>query len=124
MVLAARLGGGNSFGDIPFSGYQSYGGRNQRGYPQGKYRGKHTTAVQAELRWMFSERWGVVAFAGSGKVWGSEDVETFRSAEWLPSIGAGIRFRLLKKLKINARLDVAYGKNGNDGIYFSLMEAF
>lgn len=45
LVLAARLGGGSSFGDVPFSGYQSYGGRNQRGYPQGKYRGKHTAAL-------------------------------------------------------------------------------
>lgn len=73
---------------------------------------------------MFSQKWGVVGFFGSGKIWGSEEAETFRTAEWLPSTGAGIRFRLLKARKINLRLDFAWGKNGNDGIYFGLMEAF
>ena len=68
-------------------------------------------SAQIEYRWRFWGRWGLVGFAGSGRVWGGEEEDsTFRNSEWLPSIGAGIR--------------LIQGSNGNHGLYIGLMEAF
>ena len=124
-ILAWRVAGGGSYGDVPFSGLQSYGLRNSlRGYPAGKYRDRHMLTGQAELRWWFKPRWGTVAFAGSGRLWGSDERNTFRNGEWLPSVGAGLRFMALPEKKITIRVDYAWGTGGNEGLYIGLMEAF
>jgi outer membrane protein assembly factor BamA len=126
-VLAAQLSGGHSLGDVPFAGYQTYGMRNTlRGYPTGKYRGKHMVGIQAEYRWNFYQRWGMVAFGGIGSVWGggSNQEKEIYEKEFLPSIGTGLRFMLSREKKINMRLDYAWGVNGNEGVYLGIMEAF
>lgn len=126
-VVALRLSGGSAFGDVPFGGYQVYGGRaTLRGYAMGKYRGKHLLAGQAEFRWTFYRRFGAVAFAGVGSVWGGENrsEEDVFERGLLPSVGAGLRFTLSTDKRINARLDYAFGVNGNDGLYLGIMEAF
>ncbi|TNJ45793.1 BamA/TamA family outer membrane protein [Tamlana fucoidanivorans] len=125
-VLATRLSGGSAFGDVPFDGYQTYGSRSSlRGYEAGKYRGKHLITLQSELRWRFYRKWGAVFFAGTGSVWGNENngEEEFER-QWLPSAGAGLRFMVSPAKKINLRLDYAYGVDGNQGLYFGVMEAF
>lgn len=126
MVLATMASGNFSTGDVPFSGYQSFGTRNTlRGYPGGKYRGKYMTAVQAEYRWRFYRRWGAVLFAGTGSVWGNEEEpDGFANRSWLPSAGIGARFMISKVKKINIRVDYAVGVDGNQGIYFGMREAF
>jgi len=126
-VLVFRVSGGSAFGDVPFGGYQSYGGRSTlRGYAMGKYRGRHLIAGQAEYRWTFYRRLGAVAFAGVGTVWGgeSQSEEDVFERGLLPSVGAGIRYTLSKDKRINARIDYAFGMNGNDGLYLGIMEAF
>lgn len=126
-VIAAMLSGGNSVGDVPFSGYQVYGMRSSlRGYPTGKYRAENMIALQAEYRWNFYGRWGLVAFAGIGSIWGGENQQTEEVFEKqsLPGFGLGLRFMLSEERKINARLDYAWGKDGNEGLYLSIMEAF
>ncbi len=40
------------------------GGDDIRGYSQGKYRNNQVYTLQAEYRWNFYKRWGMVAFAG------------------------------------------------------------
>ncbi len=125
-VLGFSLSGGIATGDVPFDGYQSYGLRNNlRGYPVGKYRGKNMAALQAEYRRNIYNRWGAVAFAGTGSVWGNDDngEEAFERT-WLPSIGLGIRYMVSKEKRINLRLDFAMGVDGNQGVYFGIMEAF
>jgi outer membrane protein assembly factor BamA len=125
--LSARLAGGHSVGDVPFSGYQSFGSRNNlRGYPGGKYRGRHMIGLQAEYGWQFYGRWGMVAFGGVGSLWGgsAKEEEDIFEKELLPSIGTGIRFMLSEERKINLRLDAAWGINGNHGLYLGIMEAF
>ncbi len=126
MVLASMVTGIFSTGDVPFSGFQSYGMRNNlRGYPAGKYRGKYMATFQAEFRWRFYRRWGAVAFAGTGSIWGDENDEySFANRNWLPSAGIGARFMISKVKKINLRLDYAVGVDGNMGLYFGMMEAF
>ncbi len=127
-VLAFSVNGGFATGDVPFDGYQNYGIRNSlRGYSTGKYKGRHMIASQAEYRWNFYKRWGAVAFAGSGRVWGTDDEnegEKSFKKNWLPSVGGGLRFMVSREKRINLRLDYAWGVDGNQGLYFGVMEAF
>jgi outer membrane protein assembly factor BamA len=125
-VLAFNLSGGFAFGDVPFDGYQIYGVRNSlRGYEAGKYKGKNMVALQAEYRWPFYKKWGAVFFGGTGSVWGNDNngEEAFER-DWLPSGGLGLRYMVSKAKKINLRLDYAIGVDGNQGVYFGVMEAF
>jgi hypothetical protein len=39
-----------------------------RGFPATDYLGRSSSSVQGEARWQWSERWGLVAFAGGGYV--------------------------------------------------------
>ncbi|MFK5854850.1 MAG: BamA/TamA family outer membrane protein [Bacteroidota bacterium] len=124
-VLAFALGGGFATGDVPFDGYQNYGVRNNlRGYQAGKYKGKHMLAGQAEYRWRFYRRWGAVAFAGVGSIWGNDQEEEIFEQQLLPSGGLGMRFMISREKRINLRLDYALGIDGNQGLYFGVMEAF
>jgi len=125
-VLGFSLAGGIATGDVPFDGYQGYGARNNlRGYPVGKYRGRNMAALQAEYRRNIYKRWGAVAFAGTGSIWGNEDngEEAFERT-WLPSVGVGARYMISLEKRINLRLDYAVGVDGNQGVYFGIMEAF
>jgi outer membrane protein assembly factor BamA len=125
-ILAFNLSGGFAFGDVPFDGYQNYGIRNSlRGYEAGKYKGKNMVALQTEYRWQFYKKWGTVFFAGTGSVWGNENngEEEFERS-WLPSAGLGFRYMVSKAKKINFRLDYSIGVDGNQGLYFGVMEAF
>lgn len=124
-ILAFSVNGGFATGDVPFDGYQNYGIRNSlRGYTTGKYKGPHMVAAQAEYRWNFYKRWGAVAFAGTGSIWGNKDDEESFERAWLPSVGGGFRFMVSREKKINLRLDYAWGVDGNQGLYFGVMEAF
>ena len=125
-VLAMRFAGGFSVGDVPFDGYQSYGMRGTlRGYQAGKYRGKHMAGIQAEYRWQFYKRLGLVGFAGVGTIWGQSDQEKdVFEKDLLPSVGTGLRFQLSPERKINLRMDYAWGVNDNEGFYLGIMEAF
>jgi outer membrane protein assembly factor BamA len=126
-LLATKLAGGHSVGDVPFSGYQTWGMRGTlRGYPTGKYRGLNLIGIQTEYRWQFYKRWGMVAFGGVGTIWGGESPreEEIFEKQWLPSVGTGLRFLLSEEKHINMRLDAAWGVNGEKGIYFGIMEAF
>jgi outer membrane translocation and assembly module TamA len=82
-------------------------------------------ASQAEYRWKFYKKWGAVFFGGTGSIWGNENngEEEFER-HWLPSAGLGLRFMVSEEKKINMRLDFAVGVDGNQGLYFGVMEAF
>ena len=125
-ILAIAATGGFATGDVPFDGYQNYGFRNNlRAYTTGKYKGPNMVAVQAEYRWQFYKKWGAVGFVGSGSIWGDEDNNhKFAERDWLPSAGIGARFMVSREKKINIRLDYAWGVDGNQGLYFGVMEAF
>ena len=126
LILALNIAGGFASGDVPFDGYQNYGVRNSlRGYEAGKYKGRNMIAAQAELRYSFHNKWGGVVFGGTGSIWGNENngEEEFQRT-WLPSVGLGLRYMVSKEKKINVRLDYAVGVDGNQGLYFGVMEAF
>jgi len=102
--------------------YPALGGDNQmREYYEGRYRDKYYLAIQGELRWRLSQRWGLVGWAGIGDVAGTLD--NFRLDDFKPTVGVGVRFALDPAEVLNVRADFAYGKNTN-GMYFNAKEAF
>ena len=88
------------------------------------YKGKHMIAAQAEYRWRFYKRWGAVAFAGAGSIWGNDEEEEAFDRKFLPSAGVGMRFMVSREKRINLRLDYAFGVDGNQGLYFGVRESF
>jgi len=63
-VVAGRVAAFVATGDVPFEGQYVVGGEDIRGYTNGKHRGDQVYDVQAEYRWNFYKRWGMVAFGG------------------------------------------------------------
>ncbi len=89
-----------------------------RGYYKGRYRDKHITTVQVELRQRVYKRSGLVVWGGGGSVY--HDSESFK--HWLPNYGIGYRFEF--RNRVNVRLDYGFGKGGQNGFLFHINEAF
>lgn len=120
-VLAARFAGKFGLGNIAFEQQVTIGGNDIRGYSEGKYRGDGLMAMQAEYRYNFNKKMGLVGFAGLATIYGS-DTKDF---DWklYPGAGIGYRYRAFKHEKFNIGLDGAVGK-GDWGLYFRIGEAF
>ncbi len=122
LILAARGSGCAVPGDAPFYALCKIGVfPDLRGYVAGRYRDKTMLSGQAEIRWRFARRWGVVAFAGAGAV--APALSDYRIKDLLPSAGVGFRFMLSPENRLNIGIDYALG-NGSDGIYFYVGESF
>ena len=61
-------------------------------------------------------------FAGAGNV--ADELLNFIFSDMKYSYGAGLRFRFNEKQKVNLRVDLGFGNDGNRGIYFGIEEAF
>ena len=119
-VLAIRGYGRGTSGDAPFFSLASFGsGADLRGYSPGRYRDKLMFALQSEYRWRFTERFGLVAFAGVGGV--APEIGQFD--ELLPSIGTGLRYVLAKQNNVSLRFDAAWGRDEHT-FYVGIGEAF
>ena len=97
-----------------------------RGYYGGRYRDKNLLAVQTELRYRYSSRFGATVFGGTGTVWGIDD---FSTKSFKPNYGAGFRYFFDPEKGISIRLDYGVGeKRQNEkrqsGFYISIAEAF
>lgn len=134
-VLAMRLNGVNSFGEVPYGALALYGVSSVdlsqvdlRGYMRGRYRGKNQIDFQIEYRYNFNgklDRFGLVLNGGIGRIWDSDYQSTlYNSNIWLPAIGTGIRYNAIKRKHVNIRLDYGYGIKSNHAIYLGLYEAF
>ena len=119
-VVALRGYGRATGGNAPFFALASFGsGADLRGYTPGRYRDRMMFTAQAEYRWRFTERFGVVAFAGFGGV--APEIGEFDTL--LPSIGTGLRYVLAKKNNVSLRFDAAWGRNDH-AFYVGVGEAF
>ncbi|MHB8096013.1 MAG: BamA/TamA family outer membrane protein [Candidatus Aminicenantales bacterium] len=106
----------------PFYKYPSIGGDSMmRGYFSGRYRDKLLTAVQAEYRLPVFGRIGFAGFAGLGQV--APGLRDLRWGGFKPSLGLGLRFKVVPEEGTNIRLDFAFGKN-TTGLYITANEAF
>mgnify|MGYP000557276961 CR=1 FL=1 len=120
-VIAARFAGSFGLGTIAFEQQVTIGGKDIRGYSEGKYRGDGLMAVQGEYRYNFNKRMGLVGFFGLATLYGS-DTEDFNWGIY-PGIGVGYRYKAFKNVKFNIGLDAAVGKD-DWGFYFRIGEAF
>jgi hypothetical protein len=122
-VIALQMYDGFILGDSPFQMMNLLGGSySMRGYYKGRYRDKNMITFQGEYRLPVYWRIGAVGFAGLGDV--ADDIAAFRLDRFKYSLGFGFRFKFDAREKINARLDVGFGKGGNAGIYAMVLEAF
>jgi outer membrane protein assembly factor BamA len=97
-----------------------------RGYYTGRYRDENLISSQTELRYRFSNRFGLAAFAGAGKVFANDD---FSLSGLKPNYGLGGRYFFDPAKGLSIRLDYGVGhKRPNEerqrGFYISLAEAF
>jgi len=120
-ILVSRAKASIAAGDVPFLGQNVVGQDDIRGYTSGKYRDDQVYAIQAEYRWRFYKKFGMVGFFGIATA--VERIGDLSFKELLPGLGAGIRYMLLAKERINIGFDVAVGKE-DWGIYFRIGESF
>jgi len=108
----------------PFYELCSVGVRDAiRGYPGGRYRDHSSVSAQAEYRWNFSGRWGVVGFAGVAEVADEFSGLDLDPDSLIPSAGVGMRFMVAQENPINVRVDYAWGRDSS-ALYISVGEAF
>ena len=93
-----------------------------RGYFEGRYRDNVYSMLQLEYRQYFWWKFGFVAFAGMGDV--AHELLSFKLKNFKYSYGLGLRFLFNKEEKVNLRMDIGIGQDGNSGIYFGIEEAF
>jgi outer membrane protein assembly factor BamA len=115
-LVATRVSAFSGLGDVPFIGQHAVGGKDIRGYTDGKYRGNQSYCLQAEYRHTFRNRWGWVGFGGVA-------LTRRPYSGLLPAVGAGIRYRALPTRDVNIGVDVAAGKD-DYGVYFRIGEVF
>jgi len=121
-VLGLQFQGRFSNREVPFQQLSLLGGdKLMRGYYRGRYRDKVLYALQAEYRWQFYRRFGMVVFGGLGDV--SEEFNSFDFSDVKPSYGLGLRYMILRERKVNIRLDFGFGRE-TQGIYINITEAF
>lgn len=122
-IIASQLYLVSKRGNPPFYEMAPLGGEIiMRGYFKGRYRDANLLAGQVEYRTRFGwRRLGLVLFLGAGDV--AWDYNHFKLTELKYSYGAGLRFRLDEKEKIDVRMDIGFGNN-TDGVYFSIQQAF
>jgi len=120
-ILATRVHASIAAGDVPFQGQSVVGQDDIRGYSSGKYRNNQVYAVQAEYRWRFYKKFGMVGFFGVASA--VDKAGDIFSSELLPGAGFGLRYLMIEKERINIGLDVAKGR-GDWGLYFRIGESF
>jgi hypothetical protein len=119
LVLAWEINGCARSGQIPLWDTCRLG---LRGFPATDYLGKKSVFAQAEVRWRFYKKWGMVGFAGAGRM--NDTFGKYGENETIPSYGVGIRFMVLESQRINVRVDYARSDKGNEAWYLSVTEAF
>ena len=100
-------------GQPPFYGNCIYGTNSQlRGYIAGRYLDRYMFGTQLEYRLALARRFGLVGFGGLGEVIPGGN-QPFRTKNFLPSGGGGVRFALSSKYHVNLRVDFAQGKDSH-----------
>ena len=110
--------------DVPATVMDTYG-RSGRGYQEGRYRGEQLVYAEAEYRGLLMRNGllGVVAFATMTTVSNDQTGEALFDS-LAPSAGGGLRLLLNKRSRTNLCFDLAWGKDGANGVYLGIQEAF
>lgn len=122
-VLAFQFHLVSTIGNTPIRDMATIGSAAyMRGYYDGRYTDYNMISLQTEYRFPVYRRWGIVAFAGLGRVAPTAG-ELFIPENLKPSAGLGIRFALRPKEKLNLRVDAGFGQR-SQGTYLNIGEAF
>jgi len=109
-------------GDAPFYSLPRLGqGPDIRGFKAGEYQDNILLAAQLEYRLQILTWLGAVAFFGIGEV--EPNLESLTFKDLLPAGGVGVRVTLARANQVNARVDVAFSREGVT-FYLSVGEAF
>lgn len=124
-VFAAQLYSYSNSGQTALRDLAQLGGSgNLRGFYQGRFRDNSLLTFIAEYRAPIYGRFGITVFGGAGNVYDKLD-ELDRITQHVKySFGGGLRFAVLKKERLNLRLDYGYYDNYNKGFYFTIGECF
>ena len=131
-ILAAQFLGQFHTGDVPFRelaglganlGGTLYNNANLlRGIYEQRFRDRQMVMFQAEIRQKLFWRIDGAIFGGVGNV--NNYIDKFALNDTKVAGGAGIRFNLLPRDRVNLRLDYAGGTGSASGILFAIGEAF
>ena len=126
LTIAAQGLYRGTFGkNVPFYVMQDLGGdMTMRGYYSGRYRDRNYVTAQAELRYRFHPRIGIMGFLGTGSTFSDQHEMRF-----VPSFGGGLRYFFSLEHNSSIRLDYAIGEQRpgekrQSGFYLSISEAF
>ncbi|ALM52806.1 BamA/TamA family outer membrane protein [Halomonas huangheensis] len=111
---------GRATHDAPPSGYSSV---ELRGYTRGQYLSPNSVSFEAEERWHLHGRFGINAFAGVTCLFGDGD-RCDRSDNLYPAAGVGAQYTIKPEEHMVISTDYAVGKDGNNGFYVRLGQAF
>jgi len=120
-VLASQLVLRATLGDLPYQLLPRLGGSSlHRGWFEGHLRDQNTLLLQFEWRFPLVWKLGATVFASAGQAFD-------RFSELSPdglrfAVGAGLRFFLNQRQKVNLRLDLAWGSGF--AAYVDVLEAF
>jgi hypothetical protein len=104
LITGFRLDGQQAFGEPPFYMLPYI---SMRGIPAVRYQGKADILSELEMRWDLVNRWSLILFGGTGKVF--DEWKNFDTADWITSYGTGFRYLLARKFRLRVGIDVARG---------------
>jgi hypothetical protein len=115
------IGGRSPFYLLPALGSDEM----MRGYYTGRYRDRNYIAGQTELRYRINDRFGMVAFLGTGEV----AHNGFTAHTLLPNYGGGLRYFFDTEKGLSIRADYGLGakptgEKRESGFYIALGESF
>ncbi len=102
--LGLRLEGETVSGNVPFFSYPFV---DLRGIPAMRYQGQDVVVGEAEYLWGFTPRWSLALFGGVGYTTTMEDRDG--ESRTVAAGGVGFRYRLARKLPLQAGIDIARG---------------
>jgi outer membrane protein assembly factor BamA len=122
-VLALQAYGYFNEGQVPLRSLAALGGASRmRGYYEGRYRDRNLVVFQGEYRMRLYKRLGAVVFGDFGNT--AKDLTDLSPQSLKYSYGGGLRVALIKKEKLNLRLDYGLNRESKGGFYLQLGEAF
>jgi hypothetical protein len=113
------------FGKIPFQALSTFGGKQwMRGYYEGRYRDLHAVFLQTEYRFPIFEKGRLygAAFMSVGDVFSTPGDVVLTDLK--AAIGGGLRILLDTNSRTSIRFDYARTRDGDNGYYLSISEAF
>ena len=116
--LGLRLQAQAVNGDVPFFAYPFV---SLRGIPAMRYQGDNVITGEAEYLWGLTPRWSLVFFGGVGH---AASINRFKeTSQTVGAGGLGFRYRLARKQKLQAGIDIARGPE-DTSIYLTVGSAW